>query len=115
MKTNELKIPQFLLAELPIKDKSVNDDRLWINATEWLSLIEAYCEEYVDFVFPADLVQKRYEYVNADGIMENWVLVFVQNNVGFVDDKKDPLELLDDAWHWFELYLTWEDINLDFE
>lgn len=115
MKIEKLEIPEFLLAEIPIKDKSIHDDRLWIYASKWLTLIEAYCEGFVEIAFPMDLIQKKYKYTNSDGIAETWVLVFVQNNVGFVDDQKEPIELLDEAFHFLKIYMTWEDINLDFE
>jgi len=114
MKFEELKMPDFLLAEIPVKDKSIGDNRLWINATKWLSLIELYCENDVDFAFPMNLIQKKYKYLNSDGVTENWVLVFVQNNIGYIDSKKNPVDVLDEAWRYFEIYLTWEDINIDF-
>ncbi|MCP9763911.1 hypothetical protein [Lacihabitans soyangensis] len=114
MSAEELFVPEFLLAEIPIKDKSVQDDRLWIYSSKYVSLIEAYCEGFVVFVFPLNMIQKKFEYVNSDGVTETWNLVFVQNNVGFVDSEKNPVEVLDDAFHFLETYLTWEDINLDF-
>lgn len=111
----KLEVPEFLLAEIPIKDKSIHDDRLWIYVSKWLSLIEAYCEGFVEIAFPMDLIQKKYKYINSHGITETWVLVFVQNNIGFIDEQKEPIELLDEAFHFLETYMTWEDINLDFE
>jgi hypothetical protein len=115
MKFEKIEIPEFLLAEIPVKDKTIHDNRIWINATKWLSLIEVYCEGDVDFAFPMNLIQKKYTYVNTEGVTETWVLVFVQNNIGFIDSDKNPVDVLDDAWRFFEIYLTWEDINLDFE
>jgi outer membrane PBP1 activator LpoA protein len=51
----------------------------------------------------------------TDGIIKTWVLVMVQHNVAVVNDAKDPTAVLDDAWHFLETYMTWEDINIDFK
>lgn len=114
MKSEELFVPEFLLAEIPIKDKSVNDDRLFVYASKWLSLIEAHCEMDAIVVYPIEMTQKRYNYINSDGITEPWVLVFLQNNVNVIDESKDPFSVMDDAFHFLETYMTWEDINIDF-
>lgn len=115
MKFEKLEIPEFLLAEIPVKHKTIQDNRLWIYASKHLSLIEAYCKSEIDFEFPSNLVQNTFEYINSDGILEIWVLVLTQNNVRAINPDGDEYQVLREAFHFLETYMTWEDINIDFE
>lgn len=83
--------PDFLFCELPIKDNSQNDNRIWIYSTKSLSLIEFInVDEFIDFQFTGK--QDRFEYENIDGFIENYFAVFTQNNCEFTD--KNPDEIL---------------------
>lgn len=53
--------PEFLLCEIPIKDGSQNDNRIWVYSTNSLSLIEFInVDEFIDFQFNG--IQERFEY-----------------------------------------------------
>lgn len=99
--------PEFLLCELPIKDGSFNDDRLWIYHRLSLSLIEFVCLN--------DIQNENFEGLNKDFIYfgndevdpEAWKGVFVQNNTELFE--LDAIEVMDKAWKFLEDYLKWED------
>jgi len=99
--------PEFLFCEIPIKDKSINDDRIWIYHRLSLSLIEFICvDDFNDFQFKGK--QDRFEYLD-----ENWFGVFVQNNCE-VTENSDK-EVMKKAWRFLENYLIWEDSNISLE
>ena len=93
--------PEFLMCEIPIKDGSQHDDRIWIYHTASLSLIEfIYVDDFADFSFIGK--QDRFEYQD-----ENWFGVFVQNNCETTEQNAD--EVLKKAWKYLEEYFIWED------
>ena len=93
--------PEFLMCEIPIKDGSQHDDRIWIYHTASLSLIEfIYVDDFADFSFIGK--QDRFEYLG-----ENWFGVFVQNNCESADQDAD--QVLKKAWQFLEDYFVWED------
>lgn len=98
--------PEFFFCEIPIKDGSQNDDRIWIYHRLSLSLIEfVNVDNFVDFQFQG--IQDRFEYLD-----ENWFGVFVQNNCEATDHK--PYEVLKKAWRFLENYFIWEDSTDEF-
>lgn len=111
MKEINLTVPNFFLCEQPIKDGTAMDQRMWIYSRLSLSLIEVIPEDEIPVAINRDLVQNRFFYTNPDGMEESFLLFFVQNNCAMVD--VDPIELLKEAWAWFESYLRWEDGNID--
>jgi hypothetical protein len=111
MKAINLTVPDFFLCEQPIKDGSNLDQRMWIYSKLSLSLIEVLPEDEITTAVDKSLIQKRFIYINSDGIKESFLLIFVQNNCAAVD--ADPINLLQKAWEWFEDYLKWEDGNID--
>ena len=93
--------PEFLMCEIPIKDGSQHDDRLWIYHLKSLSLIEfIYVDDLADFQFTGK--QDRFEYLD-----ENWFGVFVQNNCEATNHNSD--KVLKAAWKYLEDYFVWED------
>jgi len=57
--------PKFLLCEIPIKNGSQNDNRLWVYHRLSLSLIEfVNVDDYKDFQFKG--TQERFEFENID-------------------------------------------------
>ena len=93
--------PEFLKCEIPIKDGSQHDDRLWIYHLKSLSLIEfIYVDDLADFQFTGK--QDRFEYLD-----ENQFGVFVQNNCEAT--KQDADQVLKKAWKYLEEYFDWEE------
>lgn len=101
MKKFEFTKPEFLLCEIPVKDGSQHDDRIWIYHLESLSLIEfIYVDDFKDFDFVGK--QDRFEYGE-----ENWFGVYVQNNCGITDHNAN--QVLKKAWEYLEDYFNWEE------
>jgi hypothetical protein len=101
----EFEKPEFLFCEIPIKDGSDEDDRLWIYHLESLSLIEFInVDDFTDFQFTGK--QDRFEYLD-----ENWFGVFVQNNCEFKEQNAD--QVLKKAWKFLEEYFDWEEEQED--
>lgn len=101
MKKFEFTKPEFLLCEIPVKDGSQHDDRIWIYHLESLSLIEfIYVDDFKDFDFVGK--QDRFEYDE-----ENWFGVYVQNNCGITDHNAN--QVLKKAWEYLEDYFNWEE------
>ena len=93
--------PEFLFCEIPIKDGSDHDDRIWIYHLESLSLIEFInVDDFKDFQFTGK--QDRFEYLD-----ENWFGVFVQNNCENTEYNQD--KVLKAAWEYLKEYFVWED------
>jgi hypothetical protein len=91
--------PEFLFCEIPIKDGSDEDDRLWIYHLESLSLIEFInVDDFTDFQFTGK--QDRFEYLD-----ENWFGVYVQNNCESTNQNAD--QVLKKAWKFLEEYFDW--------
>lgn len=101
---NDYQQPDFLLCEIPVKDKSFNDDRLWVYSRLSLSLIEFICLNDIE-VSNFQNTQKKFTFFD-----EQWIGVFVQNNCEPTDN--DPNEILNQAWEFFRDYLAWEDVNI---
>jgi hypothetical protein len=101
----EFEKPEFLFCEIPIKDGSDEDDRLWIYHLESLSLIEFInVDDFTDFQFTGK--QDRFEYLD-----ENWFGVFVQNNCESTNQNAD--QVLKKAWKFLEEYFDWEEEQED--
>jgi hypothetical protein len=97
----EFEKPEFLFCEIPIKDGSDEDDRLWIYHLESLSLIEFInVDDFTDFQFIGK--QDRFEYLD-----ENWFGVYVQNNCESTNQNAD--QVLKKAWKFLEEYFDWEE------
>jgi hypothetical protein len=97
----EFEKPEFLFCEIPIKDGSDDDDRLWIYHLDSLSLIEFInVDDFTDFQFTGK--QDRFEYLD-----ENWFGVYVQNNCEFKEQNAD--QVLKKAWKFLEEYFDWEE------
>lgn len=105
MKIKDFTKPKFLLCELPIKNGSSDDDRLWIYCVDNLSLIEAISLEDVEYL-SLEVEHKYYTYND-----ERWVLAFVQNNAEATGSE--PEAVLDDAWEFLKDYFNWENYNID--
>lgn len=116
----ELKNPDYLFCELPIKDGSINDYRQFIYCPKYLSLIEIFSEEDIIVVFDNEQFQKKYFYQD-----ETFLLVFAQNNIKMVNEStneieilkgnvsiKTELEILDEAWEFYISYIQWEDSHI---
>lgn len=111
MAKNNYITPEFLFCELPIKDGSFNDERIWVYHTQSLSLIEFInVDTFTDFQFNG--IQDRFEYESIIGFneIENFFAVFVQNNCEATGNN--PNDILKKAWLFFESYLRWEDQNI---
>lgn len=104
MKIKDFTKPNFLLCELPIKNGSSDDDRLWIYCVDNLSLIEAISLEDVEYL-SLEVENKHYKHND-----ERWALAFVQNNAEATGSE--PEAVLDDAWVFLKEYLEWEDNNI---
>jgi hypothetical protein len=101
----EFEKPEFLFCEIPIKDGSDEDDRLWIYHLESLSLIEFInVDDFTDFQFTGK--QDRFEYLD-----ENWFGVYVQNNCESTNQNAD--QVLKKAWNFLEEYFDWEEEQED--
>jgi hypothetical protein len=101
MKKFEFTKPEFLFCEIPIKDDSQHDDRIWIYHLNSLSLIEFInVDDFKDFQFTGK--QDRFEYMG-----ENWFGVFVQNNCEVSEQDAD--QVLKKAWKYLEEYFDWEE------
>jgi hypothetical protein len=101
----EFEKPEFLFCEIPIKDGSDEDDRLWIYHLESLSLIEFInVDDFTDFQFIGK--QDRFEYLD-----ENWFGVYVQNNCESTNQNAD--QVLKKAWKFLEEYFDWEEEQED--
>lgn len=106
MQKNDFQQPDFLLCELPIKDNSFNDNRLWVYCRLSLSLIEfVNVDDFKDFQFEGK--QQLFQYENKTGFVENWVAVYVQNNCDATDNNDN--ENLKNAWNFIKNYFIWED------
>jgi hypothetical protein len=101
----EFEKPEFLFCEIPIKDGSDEDDRLWIYHLDSLSLIEFInVDDFTDFQFTGK--QDRFEYLD-----ENWFGVYVQNNCESTNQNAD--QVLKKAWKFLEEYFDWEEEQED--
>lgn len=110
MAKNDYITPEFLFCELPVKNGSFNDERIWIYHTKSLSLIEFInVDNFDDFQFKG--LQDRFEYESIiDDEIENFFGVFVQNNCEYTNHK--PSDVLKNAWLFYQTYLRWEDQNI---
>lgn len=98
--------PDFLLCDIPIKNRTHNDVRQWVYCPKALSLIEMICvNDSPDFQFTG--IQERFEYENPEGIIEDYFAVFTQNNCEATDHN--PTDILKGAWAFYKDYLIWED------
>jgi hypothetical protein len=101
----EFEKPEFLFCEIPIKDGSDEDDRLWIYHLDSLSLIEFInVDDFTEFQFNGK--QDRFEYLD-----ENWFGVYVQNNCESTNQNAD--QVLKKAWKYLEEYFDWEEEQED--
>jgi len=106
----ELITPEFLFCEIPIKDNTFNDNRIWIYSVKSLSLIEFInVDDLVDFNFPT--AKYRFEYQNSDGNIEDYFAVFTQNNCEYTGNDAD--QIMQKSWKFLSDYLRWEDGNID--
>ena len=111
MKREELLMPEFLLADQPIKDDTLNAQRMYIYCTQYLTLIEVWSLDFGPAIFHDYQTTKDFTYQDED-----YILCIVQNNVSAFASEVEALrgvdheqELLDKAWAFFEDYLIWED------
>jgi hypothetical protein len=103
-------VPEFLFCEIPIKNNSFNDNRIWVYHIKSLSLIEFIkVDDFKDFSFLG--VKERFEYENSNGELENWFGVYVQNNCEATGNNQ--VYILENSWRFLKEYLIWEDKNID--
>lgn len=107
---------KFILGENP---QAPDSGGLWIiHLPDPKAIIEA--------VHDADKVHSKkatyssnYQYVNSDGITENWQLrlyhYFTTGIPTKIEGEALAQKMLFDAWHWFVAYLKWEDNNIDLQ
>lgn len=107
----EIKAPDFLLCENPIKDGSSEGLRTFIYVPSKMSLIEIFSLDFTRPIFNEGIFSKEYTYTNTDNIVEKYILAFVQNNCTITES--DELAVLNQAWYFYEYYLQWEDGNID--
>lgn len=108
MKKFEYTKPEFLFCEIAIKDKTQNDQRIWIYHVNSLSLIEFACaSDLQDFQFKG--IQERFEYENIDGFTEDWFGVFVQNNCEQTEYNQQ--KVLKASWLYLKNYFDWQDVR----
>lgn len=56
-------------------------------------------------------LHKYYTYLNSDGIEEHYTLSvhhYFSTDIDTVNEK-EVFKFMDDAWHWYKAYMTWED------
>jgi len=105
--------PEFLLCEIPVKKGNFHDNRVWVYAVNAASLIEFICidDRVKDFGFTVDLERvERFEYINLNGIVEDYFGVFTQDNCEL--SKKNSKEVMQAAWNFYKEYLNWENENI---
>ena len=105
MKKQEYIQPDFLLAEIAVKDGTPNDQRLWVYHRLSLSLIKFINVNGVDD-FRFEGTQEVFLYGD-----EEWIGVYVQNNAAVTNN--DEMAVLRAAWDYFRTYLVWEDKGID--
>ncbi|AIT65706.1 hypothetical protein LIT13_01320 [Flavobacterium psychrophilum] len=106
MKKFEYIQPSFLFCEIPIKDKSQNDNRIWVYHLKSLSLIEFVCvNDVIDFQFKG--IQERFDFENIDGVTEDWFGVFIYNNCELTEHNQN--KVLKAAWEYLKEYFVWQD------
>lgn len=104
--------PDFFLCEIPIKNGSFNDDRMWVYHRKSLSLIEFIeASSIADFSFDKALIQEVFSYENSDGDIEQYIGVFVQNNCEATE--YNGLKVLRAAFTFLTDYFDWEDSRLE--
>ncbi|MCP1996244.1 hypothetical protein [Flavobacterium sp. HSC-61S13] len=104
--------PDFLLAEIPVKNGSLQDDRIWVYCNKTFSLIEFILHD--DFP-ELKLVgtQAVFTYIDFDEYREQWIGVYIQNNCALVGvDQKVNLQ---EAWDFLENYFRWEEQEVDLD
>lgn len=104
----EFLLPPFLLSEIPIKDGSHNDDRVWVTCIDANSIVEFICLDEVES-FSSNQLQKEFDYEG-----EEWLGFFAVNNCE-QDPSINPETLIKEAWNFFKEYMIWEDENLDLQ
>ena len=93
--------PEFLFCQIPIKNGSQNDNRIWVYHRLSLSLIEfIHVDRLKDFEFKGK--QDRFEYLD-----QNWFGVFVQNNCEVTGANQDFV--LKKSWEFLKAHLIWLD------
>jgi hypothetical protein len=112
MRAGELKLPEFIFCEVPIKDGGINDDRQWLYCPKALSLVEIVVEDEMVVALNRDLFQQKFKHINPEGVIETFTLAVVQNNLEMTEI--DPVFFLAKAWEYYSKYLEWEDSNLGF-
>ncbi len=110
MQLIEFDTPEYLFCEIPIKDKSINDERVWIYCPKALSLIEFVNQTVLDerteeYLFDFDKIAGRFHY------LDDFEAFWVQNNCEATDNDKE--EILQGAWKFYLNYMKWEEGNLD--
>lgn len=96
--------PEFLFCELPIKNGSFHDHRIWVYHPGSLSLIEFVALDDLE-IHSFKGPQKKFTFFE-----ENYLGVFVENNCPATD--QDENELLQKAWEFIRDYFAWEDNNI---
>lgn len=107
----EIKAPDFLLCENPIKDGTSEGLRTFIYVPSKISLIEIFSLDISPPIFNQVVILKEYTYKNTDGVLETYILAFLQNNCSVTESN--DYKVLDEAWGFYENYLRWEDHNID--
>lgn len=102
MEKVEFTTPHFLLCETPVKENSFHDHRIWIYATQALSLIEFIdVDNLTDFELNRNF--KYFNYRNNQGVIESYLAVFTQDNCEITNSDRE--NVLSGAWSCFIQYL----------
>lgn len=122
-KFTQISLPEFIHCENEPKNGDfIHDNRQFIYAPKFLSLVELIPFDDIQIAYPMELFQKQYFYTSELYRQEEeWLLVLVQNNleaynslmeIENIDNGLEPItpdRFLDMAWDYYKKYLVWED------
>lgn len=105
---------KFILGENP---QAPTTGGLWIvHLTNPVCIIEVVAEGEKAHSKKA-IYRKEFNYKNTDNVIEKYQLrVHHYFTTIFYEEKSTQKiceSILNDAWHWYKAYLTWEDKNID--
>lgn len=102
------KTPRFLFCDEPVKDETNElPFRNWIYAPFCQSLIEIIPLDYIEIEMDTNAFTKTFQYVDENGMEEEFLFVFVQDNTSEFESNSETV--LNEAWKWYTNYLKWDD------
>ncbi len=108
MDTKEFTLPEFLLAEYPIKNGDPFHDNRHFIIHKGITLIEVIPLDIFTELLNDNIVYKKFKLND-----ENFILAYHTNNGSYYNI--DQYDLLDQAWQWYKDYLMWENRNIDIQ